>query len=221
MAERQYWYGRTGTGSTVGLTAFTTPEFPDGTVVDTSTLPAGTLDDAEELWRAQHDPALGRLVWVDPMSGPPMWYVWLPQAGTDPPLLALVAFATGDLPAGTVVDDDTFAGLGRDNDEQVGAIRWWPDTGQIFELYVQPAMRRKGVSKALLYAASAQQIALGNGKRVWAGGERTDLGEALATALQLGHRIAPRTSVVAPMTPEDKAMGIPARNLYPDAPDTP
>jgi GNAT superfamily N-acetyltransferase len=211
------WYGRTATGSTTGLTAFVSPEFPDGRVVDTETLPAGALDGAVELWRAQFDPAIRRLVWVDPMADAPvMWFVHQSEDAADPPAVTLVAFAGGQLPAGTVTGAIGFQATGADPADQVGAIRWWPATGQVHQIYVQPLWRRRRVGTALLHAASAQQVALGTGARLWAGGERTDLGESFAAGLPYDHRVAPRSRRVAAMTPPDRAEGVPDRLLVPD-----
>lgn len=211
------WYGRTPTGSTVGLTAFTSPEFPDGHVVDTPGVEPGRLDGAVELWRAEYDPATRLLTWADPMAGSPvLWFVASAEPSADPPAQTIVAFATDDLPAGRVIGDEGFAAVGRSESEQVGAIRWWSASGQIHQIYVQPQWRRQGIGTALLHVASAQQVALGTGTRLWAGGERTDLGETLAEAKPYGHRVAKRTAVVAPMTPADKAVGIPDRLLRPD-----
>lgn len=217
-STRSVWYGRTATGATTGLAAFVSEEFADGQVVDTANLPPGSLDAAVELWRAQLDPAIRRLIWMDPMAGAPvMWFVHQPEDDAEPSAVTLVAFAGGELPAGTVTGAVGFQATGVDPAEQVGAIRWWPATGQVHQIYVQPLWRRRRVGTALLHAASAQQVALATGARLWGGGERTDLGESFVAGLPYDHRVARRSTRVAPMTPPDRAAGVPDRLLVPDA----
>ena len=143
----------------------------------------------------------------------------VPEPDASPPAVNLVAYASDHFPAGTVVDNHQFEPLAVASDDQVGAIRWWPGTGQIHQIYVQPHHRRQGIATALVYAASAHLKGSGSRPVIWASGDRTDLGEALARALAraLAHpqRTRPRRSVAPPMTPDDQTVGVPARNLFP------
>lgn len=213
------WYARAqATPPAAGegtLTAYTTDEFPDGAVVDASDVPKDL--ERAPLWRARYSLASGRLLEVATARGAAsLWYVEIPEAHAEPAAVNLVAFDTADIAPGAVIDNDTFQPLEVRSDQQVGAIRWWPGTGQIHQVYVDPRRRREGIGTALIYAASAHLKASGSDRKIWAGGYRTDLGEALAHGLVHPQRVEPRVAVAPAMTPAEQAEGVPARNLRPD-----
>lgn len=139
--------------------------------------------------------------WVAP-NAPPLWYVESPEPAARPPAMTLIAFAAADVAPGSVIDQATFTGLPVRSDAQTAALRWWTGTGQIHQIYVAPAYRRRGIAAKLVLAAGGYRVARGWAP-LWAGGERTDLGEAIAAAApaMLRGRITPRTRSLPPMTP--------------------
>lgn len=205
------------------MVSYRSARFDDGTVVDRTDVAGAELSEDEFRWQADFDPANGRLLTVDVASGPPMWFVE-DDSGTraDPPEMALIAFGSFHFPPGFVLSNDEFEGMPIANEEQIGAIKWWPANGQIHEIYVQPARRRQGVGGALIHAAGAHQITAGR-PTLWSSGERTDLGEAFAAARGGALRVVPRNRRMPPMTPHERRAGVSDRNLFPDpgtVPDT-
>lgn len=215
-ASGRVWYAWAHDDQSGTLAAYSSPEFPDGAVVAAASLarPAGQRP---VIWQARFDPATGSLLQVVSVAGPgTLWYVAVPEPDDERPAVSLVAFDTTHFPPGTVVDNDTFRSVPVASTDQVGAIRWWPATGQIHQVYVSPMRRRQGIGTALVYAASAHLKASGSPRHLWSGGDRTDLGEALASALPHRQRVRPRRGVVPEMTPPDQREGVPHRNLFPD-----
>lgn len=140
-------------------------------------------------------------------GAPGLWYVVQPEPSAVPPAINLVAFGSGRVnngrrPDGTVVDLVDFAALGIPSAAQVAALRWWPGTGQIHQIYVAPRRRRERVGTKLVYAAAGYRAAHG-WPALRSDGARTDLGEAwLAVApAPWRHRIGVRTESAPPMTP--------------------
>ena len=196
--------------------------YPDGSTVELAALPAER--DARVLVEAEYEPPAGPVLLVRPRAlggavGPGLWFVRQPQPDDDPPAMVLVAFETQDVPAGRLVGPEEFRRLSPSVRDQVGAVRWWPGSGVVHQVYVQPQHRRRGIGRELVQAAGGYVVA-----RRWpplrVGGTRTDLGEA---ALQhapeaFTTRVASRSAVAGPMTPADRTAGVPARHLVPDAP---
>ena len=210
------WYARTVAEGTNVITAFADTDFPDGTLLDETALGGRNLTGRAWLWRARYEPDSGRLLTVTTATGAAtLWYVEAPESEAEPPAISLMAFDTGHFAPGTVVDNDVFEPLDVASDQQVGAVRWWPETGQLHEVYVDPWRRRQGIATALIYAAAAHLLASGSPRSVWAGGDRTELGEALAQGLPHPQRVRERRRVLPPMTPPGHAVGVPDRNLFP------
>ncbi|HEX4580013.1 MAG TPA: GNAT family N-acetyltransferase [Candidatus Dormibacteraeota bacterium] len=210
------WYARRAGDRTGALDAYVTADFPDGTLVDADELSGRNFDDLPALWHAQYEVATGRLQQVNVVTpANRLWYVETPEPDAEPPAVTLVAFDTNHFPAGRLIDHRMFVPLPIRSDEQVGAIRWWPGTGQIHQVYVQPGRRRQGIATTMVYAASAHLIASGSPNRIWASGDRTDLGEALAAGLPHPQRVRTRRRSLPPMTPAEEMDGIPERNLFP------
>jgi GNAT superfamily N-acetyltransferase len=152
-------------------------------------------------------------------GAPLLWYVLLPVAGS-PSEVDLVAFSTADRADGDVLSTAVFEALGIDWGNQVGAMRWDTASGMVRQVYVAPAVRRRGVASKLGWAVACIVHAQG-----WAplqtDGVRTDLGEAWVTAKRDGWRVhvPERTTPAPPMTPPAEAAGVPTRNLVPDPGD--
>ena len=208
------WYARDDSSGT--LSAFDTDDFPDGTTVGAAEIADGRLAELSSLWSARYEPRTGRLLNVVAGSrARSLWYVETPEPQADPPAVTLVAFDTTHFPPGRVIDHLAFVPLPIRSDQQVAAIRWWPGTGQIHQVYVHPLRRRQGIGTAMLYAASAHLVAGGSPHQLWASGDRTDLGESLAVGLPYPHRARARRRSLPPMTPAEEVAGVPERNLFP------
>jgi GNAT superfamily N-acetyltransferase len=64
----------------------------------------------------------------------------------------------------------------------VGALRWWPGSGLVHQIYVRPDHRRRGVAHKLVRAAFGLQAARGL-PALHGDGRRTELGERWREAL--------------------------------------
>lgn len=163
----------------------------DGEIVKRSELPAG----AQRLWSTR-DSARGLLtieLAPEPIpEAPPLWFVNIPEPRSAPPATNLVAFSGGQLEAGTVISNYTFATFGVESSDQAGAVRWYPQSGIVHQVYVAREWRRKQVGTAILYAASAFHQANGWPDRLHSDGRRTDIGEQFVAGLRHPKRIAAR-----------------------------
>lgn len=132
----------------------------------------------------------------------PLWFVEHPEPAADPPAHTVVAFTGDGAAEGSVRTAAEVARRGLSAADQVGAVRWWYESGLVHQIYVQPAWRREGIARALLQAAAGVRVSNG-----WASlhgnGQRTDLGELFTSAgpTFLRTRVAPRTHRLPPMTP--------------------
>ncbi|SDF20396.1 Acetyltransferase (GNAT) family protein [Blastococcus fimeti] len=196
-----------------------TPDFAAGSVVELPGPPRHP-----EGWQVEaHAPVAGRLprsVVVSPAvapAAPLLWAVVAPAEDGRQDEVDLVAFSTTDAPDGALLDRKVFARTGLSWSNQVGALRWSTTTGVLRQIYVAPAHRRRGVGSKLVAMAVGVRIVMG-----WAelrsDGRLTDLGDAWAAAAPAWTQrySSPRTAHLPPMTPDDEAVGIPARNLRPD-----
>jgi GNAT superfamily N-acetyltransferase len=149
-------------------------------------------------------------------GAPLLWYVVLPALDTVAEV-DLVAFSTADRAEGDVLDAAGFDALGLTWSNQVGAMRWNTATGLVGQVYVAPAVRRRGVASKLAVAAAC--VTYGRGwPPLQVDGRRTDLGEAWVSGKRDEWRmqIPGRTRWAPPMTPPEEAAGVPERNLLPD-----
>jgi GNAT superfamily N-acetyltransferase len=131
-----------------------------------------------------------------------LWFSELPEPDADPPATNLLAFATPEWPDGTILRPEDLARNDVDAREQVAALRWWTTTGQVHQVFVASHMRRRGIGTKLVLTGAALTV----GRRwpsLWSGGDTTDLGHSWITASVWSARVAPRSRVVPPMTPED------------------
>jgi GNAT superfamily N-acetyltransferase len=131
---------------------------------------------------------------------PLLWYVEVRETAAQPPALNLVAFAAPGVPAGTIVPGVDFGVLPVSSPDQAGALRWYPATGEVDQVYVQPQWRRRGIGTSLLHAAETLAIAR-RWPRLWADGQRTELGEQFRRSAAWAHRAAELTHLAPPMTP--------------------
>jgi GNAT superfamily N-acetyltransferase len=133
---------------------------------------------------------------------PLLWYVEVPDPTVRPAANTLIAFSDARFAEGTVVSADHARRLGVDGARQVAALRWWPGTGLVHQIYVAPERRRRGVGGKLVRAAFGIQAARGL-PSLHGDGRRTELGEAWRTGLHpaTAARMAPLTEVMPPMTP--------------------
>ena len=136
-------------------------------------------------------------------KAPPLWFADLPDPAATPPTATVIAFTGHGIPAGALIDRPALTELGVVGKEQVGALRWYPGTGEIDQIYVAPAWRRHGIATVMLVAAGTLSVAR-NGSRLWADGQRTALGERLRNADTWAHRAADLTHLHPPMTPFDE-----------------
>lgn len=132
---------------------------------------------------------------------PTTWFVASQQLRDDPATVTLVAFATDDLPEGTVIDNAEFMALAVRSSDQVAAVQWGPRTAIIYQVFVQPQWRRRQLATKMVYAASAYHQAHGWSGPIRSDGRRTDLGEEFTAAFRHPDRIAPWQERAEPMDP--------------------
>jgi len=154
--------------------------------------------------RAEHGPdgpvqrlVLGPAAGID---GVPPWFAEIRETTARPPAANLVAFTGFGPPPGELLDEVRLAELPARTEDQLGAVRWYPATGEVDQIYVQPAWRRRHVGSALVAAAAALSYAR-DWPRLWADGQRTELGERFRNASPWRARTAELTNLAAPMTP--------------------
>ncbi|MDT4924437.1 MAG: hypothetical protein QOG01_2150 [Pseudonocardiales bacterium] len=133
-------------------------------------------------------------------KAPPVWFAEIRESTAQPPAVSLIVFSGFGVLAGALVDQADLGNLPVSTDDQMGAVRWYPATGEVDQIYVQPAWRRRTLAGALIAAASTLSLARG-WSRLWSDGQRTDLGEALRNNSPWRPRAADRTHVAPPMTP--------------------
>lgn len=135
-------------------------------------------------------------------KAPPVWFLEVPEPDRSPPATNLLAFATGGPTAGSLVGREQASGLPLTRADQLGAIRWYPATGEVDQVYVGPAQRRQHLGSALITAAATLSVAR-DWPRLWGDGHRTALGEDLRNARSWRDRAADLTHLAPPMTPPD------------------
>lgn len=195
------WYRR-GARSDTGwwhVAAYENDQHPDGDTVATSPDNDPAFADGW-LWRVEEsDRGILRVRLAPQADGDtPLWFVNVDEAAAGHPASNLVAFATDHFEPGTIVSKYTFASLGVDNNDQVGAVRWYR-TGLIHQIFVAPAWRRSGVATALLLTASAYHQAQAWPGKLRADGRRTQLGQHFAAATRYAHRVDELTETMPDM----------------------
>ncbi|TFV91358.1 GNAT family N-acetyltransferase [Blastococcus sp. CT_GayMR16] len=196
--------GEPGTPARHTLVAVLSAEFPAHTVVQ---LPGGRRPrDWRIAVQADVDGSRVHRVEVALPGAPLLWYVELPEPAARPAASTVVAFSDPRFPDGTLLDAARARREGVDGGSQVGALRWWPGTGLVHQIYVTPDHRRRGVGNKLSRAVFGMQAARGL-PHLHGDGRRTELGEEWRNGLHaaVAARMAPLSEVMPAMTPSDAA----------------
>jgi GNAT superfamily N-acetyltransferase len=168
------WWARLTEAGHRSLVAVLSADFPPGTVVD---LPG---ERRPRGWQVAvvGDDRRPAAVEVALPGAPLLWYVELPE----PAAITLVAFSDERYADGRLLsaEDARREGIGADG--QVAALRWWPGSGLVHQVFVGPAHRRRGVGHKLVRAAFGLQAAR-DLPPLHGDGRRTDLGEQWRQAL--------------------------------------
>jgi ribosomal protein S18 acetylase RimI-like enzyme len=133
---------------------------------------------------------------------PPVWFAEIREPTAQPPAVNLVAFTEAGQKRGALIDEARLASVPVASEDQLGALRWYPGTGQIHQVYVAPAWRRRHIADALLAAAETLSVAR-DWPGLWANGLRTAVGEEFRNANPWAARAADLTHLAPPMTPRD------------------
>jgi GNAT superfamily N-acetyltransferase len=137
-------------------------------------------------------------------KAPPLWFVEIRESTARPPAVNLVAFTGAAAPTGALLDAADLPGRGVHTADQLGAVRWYPATGEFDQIYVQPEWRRRTIGWALAAAAGTLSDAR-DWPLPWADGQRTDMGEKFRNGSPWRHRAQDLTHLAPPMTPETPA----------------
>jgi len=129
-----------------------------------------------------------------------VWFAGYRETSATPPAVSLMAFAGHGVAAGALVDEAGLAELPVETEDQLAAVRWYPGTGEVDQIYVRPDRRRQRLGNALIGAAATLSYARG-WPRLWSDGQRTALGEQFRNASPWQHRTAELTHLAPPMTP--------------------
>ncbi len=111
-----------------------------------------------------------------------------------------MAFTGHNQRPGSLIDLRELATRHIDLAEQVAAVRSFPITGEVDQLYVHPSWRWRGVGTVLVYSLAVASAARG-WPPLWSDGERTELGEGFRNAAPGRSRSADLTYLAPPMTP--------------------
>jgi GNAT superfamily N-acetyltransferase len=195
---RNVWYLREGRiGERWQVAAHVGNTHPDGAIADQAS--GDPL-----LWRTM--PSDGALLKVelapDSVPGmPDLWFVHVDEPRATPRATNLVAFASDDFEPGAIVSKYAFATAGVHNDRQAGAVRWYPSSAIVHQIFVSPDWRRRSVGTVLLYTADAFHQANGWQGHLHSDGRRTDLGQQFIAGVRHPQRFAPLTETMPPMDP--------------------
>lgn len=137
-------------------------------------------------------------------KAPRLWFAELTEPDGTPPAVNLLAFSGHGIEPDSLIDQIGLPDVAVTSSDQVGAIRWYPGTGEVDQVYVSPRMRRQNIGGALVAATSALSLARG-WPRLWGDGQRTAMGDRWRNASPWAHRAAELTNLAPPMTPfEDR-----------------
>jgi len=200
------WYRRLGDlpGGRSRVECFFNDEHLDGSTIEFVD-DARHFPEAERIWSADLDDEQRSRIVVPftAETAPEAWFVEVRSLEEGRPRVTLVAFCTGQLPDGTIVDDATYTKLPVGNADQSAAIRWWADTAIVDEIFVQTAFRRTHLGTKLIYTASGFHQHHRWPDRLHSDGRRTDLGQRFVAGLRHPDRIASWTDRAADMDPPE------------------
>lgn len=176
--------------------------YPDGTVVELSVDEAATAIGADAVCTAVYglDGIVGELR-LHPLAAPkapPLWFAEIRESTAQPPADSLVAFSGHGVPAGALVDESGQTNVAVATADQLGAVRWYPKTGEVDQIYVDPAWRRRSIARGLIAAAGTLSLAR-DWAMFWTDGQRTELGELFCRTSPWRHRAAALTHVAPPI----------------------
>jgi GNAT superfamily N-acetyltransferase len=174
-------------------------EFPAGTTVD---LPDGRRPSGWQVAIRLGDGVRVDTVEVADPGAPHLWYVEVAEPTAVPAATSLMAFSDDRQADGRVLGAAEARAAGIGGAGQVAAVRWWPGTGLVHQVYVDARHRGRGVARTLVQVAYALQAVRGL-PLVHGDGRRTELGEGWRQALPaaLAAQLAPLSEVLPPMTP--------------------
>jgi len=135
-------------------------------------------------------------------DAPPLWFIEIAESST-PPAAHLVAFSGHGVEPGTLHTSESARVTGVTSADQLGAVRWYPATGEVDQVYVDPSRRREGIAGLTILAAATLNRSRGL-PRFWGDGQRTALGDRLRDASPWRHRAAELTHLAPPMTPPEE-----------------
>ncbi|MCU1656449.1 MAG: hypothetical protein JWO57_1105 [Pseudonocardiales bacterium] len=194
-----------GDGRSSRLIVYATPAYPDGSLVD---LPAGDAAKTPGYCMLAElvDGVVVGLAVASTLvpKAAPLWFAEVREAMAQPPAVHLMAFVGHGVRPGALLDETALSNVDVAGPDQLGAVRWYPATGEVDQIYVDPAHRRMRIGTALLHAAAVLSVARG-WSRLWGDGQRTAMGEAFRNASYWRERAADLTHVAPPMTPGDGA----------------
>lgn len=144
---------------------------------------------------------------VAPLA-PPVWFAELRESAAQPPTVSLLAFTGHGQPDGVLIGAGDASNVDVASGDQLGALRWYPATGEVDQIYVQPAWRRRGIATVLLTAGATLSVAR-DWPRFWSDGQRTAMGEQLRNARSWRERAADLTHLAPPMTPGESTAANP------------
>lgn len=135
---------------------------------------------------------------------PSVWFAEVAEPDGKPPATNLLAFSGHDIEPGTLLDRDALRKVPVVSEDQLGAVRWYPATGEVDQVYVSPHARRRNLGTALILAAGAL-----NASRAcptfWSDGQRTSDGNRLVAGHpEWSHRVGGLVYLAPPMTPFDE-----------------
>lgn len=126
-----------------------------------------------------------------------LWFVLFDGSHLNPPHLALLSYADGRFPMGTVLTEDQFAdaNLGKDDLVSfVAKITWRKGDPIVQQIYTHPDWRRKRIMLAMFGVADLVNSCGGYspGKLLYGGEVTTEDGERMREAFDGSSRIVPR-----------------------------
>ncbi len=137
-------------------------------------------------------------------SLPAVWWAELPEHEGKPPAVNLLAFVGHGVEPSSLLTREELREVPVESNDQLGALRWYPGTGEVDQVYVAPHARRRHVATALI-AAGGTLTASRGWASFWSDGQRTAEGNRLVEAHPLwSHRAGELTHLAPPMTPFDE-----------------